>query len=69
MLTELPMSKKKKARPDQHKSGFLVRLPVAYRALLQELKRKTDRPITASVRRGVDKELRENGIEPPASTQ
>ncbi len=58
------MSKKKAAR-DQHTSGFLVRLPEAYRPKLLELKRKTDRPITANVRRAVDKELRENGIEPP----
>lgn len=56
---------KSKPRPDQHKSGFLVRLPKAYQQLLRELKAKTDRAISVSVRRGVDKELRENGIEPP----
>jgi hypothetical protein len=57
---------KKKLKVDQHKSGFLVRLPEPYREKLQELKRKTDRPITASVRRGVDAELKANGIAPPS---
>lgn len=51
---------------DQHKSGFMVRLPEEYRELLQKLKLKTDRSITTCVRRGVDKELKENGIDPPA---
>ena len=50
---------------DQHKSGFMVRLPEVYRELLTQLKKKNERAITVSVRRGVDKELRENGIEPP----
>jgi hypothetical protein len=59
----------KPKKKDNHKSGFLVRLPEAYRGLLQLLKQKTDRPITASVRRGVDKELKENGIEPPAKEE
>lgn len=61
-------AKPKARKKDQHKSGFMVRLPEAYRALLHELSKKTDRPITASVRRGVDKELRENGIEPPEAS-
>jgi hypothetical protein len=56
---------KSKKRPDEHKSGFMVRLPEVYRELLKELKAKTDRPITASVRRGVDSELKANGIRPP----
>jgi predicted DNA-binding protein len=60
------MPKKKPA--DQHKSGFLVRLPEAYRAKLQELKQKTDRPMAASVRRALDAYLKANGIEPPAAS-
>ena len=55
----------KTKQTDQHRSGFLVRLPESYRAKLQELKQKTDRPITASVRRAVNVELIANGIEPP----
>lgn len=59
------MAKAKKAVADQHKSGFMVRLPEEYREALQKLKAKTDRAITTCVRRGVDKELKENGIDPP----
>lgn len=66
--TDKPTDKPKDKPKDQHKSGFLVRLPEVYRELLQKLKQKTDRPITASVRRGVDKELKENGIEPPSGS-
>jgi hypothetical protein len=62
------MAKNKKAQKDQHRSGFLVRLPESYREPLQKLKALTDRPITASVRRGVDAELRANGIDPPAAS-
>ena len=50
---------------DQHASGFMVRLPEGYRAALDELKKRTDRPYTASVRRALDAYLREQGIEPP----
>jgi len=63
--TKAVAKKKPDPKADKHKSGFLVRLPAPYRLKLQELKKKTDRPITASVRRGVDAELRANGIEPP----
>lgn len=63
------MAKSKKPQKDAHTSGFMVRLPEAYRAALQKLKVLTDRPITACVRRGVDAELRANGIEPPAAAQ
>lgn len=59
------MAKKKAKLPDQHKSGFLVRLPEAYRAKLQEHKDKTDRPFSVAVRKAVDAFLKENGIEPP----
>lgn len=59
---------KKKKRTDEHKSGFLVRLPEVYRGLLLELKQQTDRPITAMVRRALDAYLKENGVEPPDSS-
>lgn len=63
------MSKKKPQGPkDQHKSGFLVRLPEAYRAKLQEHKDKTDRPFSVAVRRAVDAYLKGNGIEPPGTS-
>lgn len=52
------------AKDEEGRAGTIVCLPEAYRALLRELKRKTDRPIAASVRRGVDAELKANGIEP-----
>lgn len=58
-------AKRKTTRPDQHTSGFLVRLPTAYRAKLRELKDRTDVPIAASVRRAVDAYLLAVGIEPP----
>lgn len=58
--------KKPKAKqPDAHRSGFLVRIPEAYRAKLEELKTKTDRPYTAAVRRALDAYLKEHGIQPP----
>lgn len=62
------MAKGEKRAKDQHKSGFMVRLPEVYRQKLAELRKKTDRPFTASVRRGLDRELKENGIEPPDSS-
>lgn len=57
------MSQKSAAR----RRRFMVQLPEAYRAALQTLSKKSDRTITASVRRGVDRELRDNGIEPPGA--
>jgi len=61
----VPKVKKKAKRPDQHTSGFLIRLPECYRDLLLQIKQKEGRPISVSVRRGVDAELRANGIQPP----
>ncbi len=58
----------KKKAPDQHKSAFLIRIPEAYRGKLEELKRKTDRPYTAAVRRALDLYLEQNGITPPSAT-
>lgn len=57
--------KRAKGVEDEETTGVVLRLPEAYREKLQELKRKTDRTITVLVRRGVDAELKANGIEPP----
>lgn len=62
-MEEFAMGKKK--TNDRHKSGFLVRLPEAYREKLHGLKEKTDRPVAAMIRRAVDAYLKENGVEPP----
>jgi hypothetical protein len=63
------MAKKKTERPkDQHRSGFMVRLPEAYRDKLAELKRSTERSYTVEVRRALDAHLKANGIEPPPAS-
>ncbi len=59
----------KKKRPDQHTSGFLVRLPERYRPALHELKRKTERAIAVEVRRAVDAYLEANGVPIPHEKQ
>lgn len=56
------MAQKNPRSIDRHVSGFLVRLPEPYRKALQELKRKTDRPFSAMVRRALDAYLKENGV-------
>ncbi len=43
------MSTRKPSRLDRHRSAFLVRLPVALRAKLQELRSATHRPMTLLV--------------------
>lgn len=55
------MAKVKRKTQDKHKSGFLVRLPVEYRAKLLAMKKGTDLPITAIVRRALDAVLPESG--------
>jgi predicted DNA-binding protein len=59
------MAKSPKRRKDAHRSGFMVRLPESYRERMEELRRKTDRPYSAQVRRAMDAYLKLNGIEPP----
>lgn len=60
------MPKKKPERSkDRHQSGFMVRLPEAYRAKLQEHKTKTGCPFAEAIRRAMDAFLKANGIEPP----
>lgn len=59
------MAKKKTKPSDKHASGFMVRLPEAYRAKLAELKLKQRRPMTQEIQIAIDAHLRANGIEPP----
>lgn len=53
---------------DRHRSGFMVRIPEAYKAGLQEIKAKTGCPFSEAVRRALDAYLKANGIQPPASS-
>lgn len=47
---------KTKRKPnDQHKSGFLVRLPESYRPLLEAVKKKTRRATTVEVQIALDR--------------
>ena len=55
----------KKKAADQHKSGFMVRLPEAYRTLLEKLKLKNRRTVTMEVRIAIDKHLEGEGLKPP----
>ena len=64
------MAKKPASKPaDQHRSNFLVRLPEAYRPILEELKRKTGRPTTVEIQWALNAHLEKNGIELPESTK
>ena len=58
----------KKNPKDQHKSGFMLRLPEVYREKLKELKRKTGRPFTVDAQWALNAYLKANGVEPPEST-
>ena len=60
------MAKPKKPAKDQHKSGFLVRLPEEFRAPLEALKDKLGQPYTVAVQRALRAYLKANGVEPPA---
>jgi hypothetical protein len=57
------MAKKKPG--DKHKSGFMIRLPEAYRAPLSTLKTKNRRPTTTEVQIALDKHLQSEGVKPP----
>lgn len=54
-------------KPDRHKSGFMVRLPNAYREAMAALRAKSRRTITMEIRVALDKHLQAEGIEPPDS--
>lgn len=55
----------RRKQKDMHQSGFLVRLPEAYRGPLEELKAATGCPLAVSVRRAVRAYLKEHGKTPP----
>lgn len=54
----------KKPKKDQHKSGFLVRLPESYRPPLERLKAKNKRPITSEVQLALDKHFKDEDAKP-----
>jgi predicted DNA-binding protein len=53
---------KPKKKKDQHKSGFMVRLPVEYREKLLKLTERTRRKITVEVQIALDKHFRDEKI-------
>jgi hypothetical protein len=55
-------------KKDRHQSGFVLRLPVAYRHKLKELKAKTRRAYTVEVQMALDLHLKKNGIDPPVTS-
>lgn len=58
---------RKPGEPDQENPYVCVSVPKRYHSALKELAERLGVSVTEIVRRGVDKELRENGIEPPDS--
>lgn len=60
------MAKPKKPAKDQHRSGFLVRLPEEFRAPMEAAKAKLGQAYTVAVQRALRAYLKANGIEPPA---
>jgi hypothetical protein len=57
------MAKKK----DQHRSGFMVRLPEEFRTVLESLQQKNERPMTIELQRALILYARQEGVEAPAS--
>ena len=56
------------AKPDQHVSNFMVRMPMHYRPALAALKAKNRRPITVELQIALDRYLASEGIKPPDSS-
>lgn len=52
---------------DAHKSGFMVRLPLAYRPALEALKAKNRRPITMELQIAIDAYLKTQGVPVPVA--
>lgn len=59
---------KKQPPKDRHASGFVIRVPEAYREPMNKLKLKTRRNITVETQIALDRHLKENGIEPPTQS-
>ncbi len=51
--------------PDQHASGFLIRLPEIYRTQLRLLREKERRPFTEEVQIALEEHLAKKGLWPP----
>lgn len=63
-MAKTPKSKTK----DKHTSGFMLRLPGAYRAPMAALKAKNRRPMTTELQLALDKHFKDEGIAPPATS-
>jgi hypothetical protein len=57
----------KKTAKDQHKSGFMVRLPEGHRKSLEALKKKHRRATTVEVQIALEKHYKDEGVTPPGS--
>jgi hypothetical protein len=56
------MGKKTERPKDQHKSGFMVRLPEAHREALEQLKKRTRRAITVEVQIALEEHYKREGV-------
>lgn len=58
-----PAAPKAASKPkDQHKSGFMVRLPESFRAPLDTLKAKNRRPTTAEIQIALERHFQAEGV-------
>lgn len=62
-------SAKQLAKKDQHKSGFMVRLPEDYRAAINKLVAKTHRKMTVEVQLALIEHFKANDIAPLPAVQ
>jgi hypothetical protein len=53
---------------DQHKSGFMVRLPERYRPTFAALYKKHRRPMTVEVQIALEKHAKDEGVTLPPDT-
>jgi hypothetical protein len=61
--------KKPTSKPkDQHKSGFMVRLPESFRPPLEVLKAKNRRPTTTEIQIALERHFRAEGVLIPDSS-
>jgi len=49
--------------PDQHVSGFMIRLPEEYRDILRKIKAKTGRAMTVATQMALEREARALGVD------
>lgn len=55
----------RKSRPDQHASGFLVRLPQAWRGAIGDLAGRNRRPMTAEILIALEERFAKLGLPIP----